>query len=185
MSSIFFFFFLLFRLYLPFSRRHHNESSCSIFHRSLHLLLSHYLHILPHHIHKSPLCLLPGSSILIIILPKYSLSLVCKCPNHLSLVSLTWAPNHPTCCVPLMCLFLIFSILFTPKENLNIINSNSSCSVSCLLIRSTVFEANNTAGFITLLHTSTSLASVPPAPCCQYRSQSHLQTSYSMEIKAL
>ncbi|KAF7644357.1 hypothetical protein LDENG_00223490, partial [Lucifuga dentata] len=40
-----------------------------------------------------PLGLLPGSSNLSILLPICSLSLLCTCPNHLSLASLTLSPK--------------------------------------------------------------------------------------------
>jgi len=49
-----------------------------------------------------PQGLLPGGSNLSILLPIYSLSIVCTCPNHLSLASLTVSTKHLTCTVPLM-----------------------------------------------------------------------------------
>ncbi|KAF7645082.1 hypothetical protein LDENG_00210390 [Lucifuga dentata] len=81
-----------------------------------------------------PLGLLPGSSNLSILLPICSLSLLCTCPNHLSLASLTLSPKHLTCAVPLMYSFLILSILVTPKENLSILVSATSSSASCLFL---------------------------------------------------
>ncbi|KAF7648307.1 hypothetical protein LDENG_00159280, partial [Lucifuga dentata] len=100
-----------------------------------------------------PLGLLPGSSNLSILLPICSLSLLCTCPNHLSLASLTLSPKHLTCAVPLMYSFLILSILVTPKENLSILVSATSSSASCLFLSATVSKPYNIAGLTTVLYT--------------------------------
>ncbi|KAK2863476.1 hypothetical protein Q5P01_003009 [Channa striata] len=50
-----------------------------------------------------PLALLPGSSISNILLPIYSLSLLCTCPNHLSLASLTLLLTQATFVISLLC----------------------------------------------------------------------------------
>ena len=80
-----------------------------------------------------PLCLLPGSSISSILLPMYPLSLLCTCPNHLNLAFLAFSPSLHVWVVPLMILFLILSILVTPKENLTFFSSATSSSAGCLL----------------------------------------------------
>ncbi|KAF7650345.1 hypothetical protein LDENG_00127500, partial [Lucifuga dentata] len=100
-----------------------------------------------------PLGLLPGSSNLSILLPICSLSLLCTCPNHLSLASLTLSPKHLTCAVPLMYSFLILSIFVTPKENLSILVSTTSSSASCLFLSATVSKPYNIAGLTTVLYT--------------------------------
>ena len=122
-----------FQLNLTFSQRRtaiHPPPSFSV----LCIFFSHtnYLHVLSHIIQKSPLCLLPGSSILIILLPIYSLSVLCTCPNHLNLASLTLSPRRLTRVVPLMCSFLILSILVAPTENLSVFNSVSSLLVGAV-----------------------------------------------------
>ena len=57
------------------------------------------LHILPHSIYRPPLLLsyapLSGS-ILSILLPTHPASLLCTCPNHLNLASLTMYSIRPT-----------------------------------------------------------------------------------------
>ncbi|XP_053743961.1 tumor protein D53 isoform X3 [Synchiropus splendidus] len=78
-----------------------------------------------------------------------SLSLLCTCPNHLHLASLTLSPKHlSTCAVP-----LILSILLTPREKLSIFISATSSSASCLLLSATVSKPYNIAGLTTLLDT--------------------------------
>ena len=72
-----------------------------------------------------PLDLLSGSSNLIILLLIYSLSLLCTCPNHLSL---TFSPKHLACVVSLMYLFLILSILITHIINHTSLVSPLSCT---------------------------------------------------------
>ncbi|KAF7707483.1 hypothetical protein HF521_018701, partial [Silurus meridionalis] len=81
------------------------------------------------------------------------MSLLCTCPNHLNLASLTFSPKHPTCAVPLINSFLILSILVTPNENLNIFSSATSSSTSCLLLNATVSKPDNIAGLTTVLKT--------------------------------
>ncbi|XP_061651367.1 mitochondrial 2-oxodicarboxylate carrier isoform X2 [Phyllopteryx taeniolatus] len=98
-----------------------------------------------------PLALLPGSSILIVLLPIYSLFLLWTCPNHRSLLSLTWSPKHRTSAVPLMSSFLILSNLVTPRANLNIFISATSNSASCCLFRATVSNPSIMAGLTTVL----------------------------------
>ena len=65
-----------------------------------------------------PRFLLPGNSILSILLPIYPSSFLRTCPNHLSRVSRVFFPNRPNGTVPLMYSFLILSILVTPNEKL-------------------------------------------------------------------
>ncbi|KAF7705031.1 hypothetical protein HF521_020317, partial [Silurus meridionalis] len=96
-----------------------------------------------------PLFLPPGDSILSILLPIYIRSLPCTCPNHLSHASLTFSPKRPTCAVPLINLFLILSIVVTPKKNLSIFSSATS-SFSPLL-NATVSKPYNIAGLTTVL----------------------------------
>uniref|UniRef100_A0AAR2JTL4 proton-translocating NAD(P)(+) transhydrogenase n=1 Tax=Pygocentrus nattereri TaxID=42514 RepID=A0AAR2JTL4_PYGNA len=55
-----------------------------------------------------------------ILCPIYLLFLLNTCPNHLNLASLALSPNCSTFTVPLICSFLILSILVTPNENLSI-----------------------------------------------------------------
>uniref|UniRef100_A0A8C4N0J5 Uncharacterized protein n=1 Tax=Eptatretus burgeri TaxID=7764 RepID=A0A8C4N0J5_EPTBU len=116
-----------------------------------------------------PLLLLPGGSIFNILLPIYSVSLLCTCPNHLNLASLTLSPNHPTCAVPLIYSFLILSILVTPNENRSIFNSATSSSASCLIVSATVSKPYNIAGLTTILYTfpftlaATLLSQITPA----------------------
>ncbi|KAF7688101.1 hypothetical protein HF521_014107, partial [Silurus meridionalis] len=98
-----------------------------------------------------PLFLFPGGSILSILLPIHPMSLLCTCPNHLNLASLTLSPKRPTCAVPLINSFLILPILITPKENLNIFSSATSSSTSCLLLNATVSKPYNIAGLTTVL----------------------------------
>lgn len=62
--------------------------------------------------------LLPGSSILSILPQIQSLSLLCTCPNHLSLASLTLSTEHLACSVTLKYTFLILSIHITAKTPL-------------------------------------------------------------------
>ncbi|KAF7708794.1 hypothetical protein HF521_017851, partial [Silurus meridionalis] len=97
-----------------------------------------------------PLFLLPGGSILSILLPIYPMSLLCTCPNHLNLTSLTLSPKRPTCTVPLINSFLILSILITPN-NLNIFSSATSSFTSCLLLNATVSKPYNIAGLTKVL----------------------------------
>ncbi|KAF7698365.1 hypothetical protein HF521_004875, partial [Silurus meridionalis] len=80
-----------------------------------------------------PLFLLPGDSILSILLPIYPMSLLC------------------TCAVPLINPFLILSILVSHNENLNIFSSATSSSTSCLLLNATVSNPYNIAGLTTVL----------------------------------
>ncbi|KAI5104455.1 sodium/calcium exchanger 1 isoform X3 [Silurus meridionalis] len=85
-----------------------------------------------------PLFLLPGGSILSILLLIYPMSLICTCPNRLNLASLTLSPKRPTCAVPLINSILILSIVVTPNEHLNIFSSATSSSTSCRLLNATV-----------------------------------------------
>ncbi|KAL7870153.1 hypothetical protein SRHO_G00076500 [Serrasalmus rhombeus] len=78
-----------------------------------------------------------GSSISNILCPIYPLFLLNTCPNHLNLASLALSPNCSTFTVPLICSFLILSILVTPNENLSTFISATSSSASCLLDRAT------------------------------------------------
>ncbi|XP_060764677.1 N-alpha-acetyltransferase 25, NatB auxiliary subunit isoform X3 [Neoarius graeffei] len=87
----------------------------------------------------------PGSSILNILLPTCSASLLRMCPYHLSLISLSLIPKLATCAVPLMCSFLILS-------NLNILNSATSNFASCLFVKGTVSNPYITAALTTVLH---------------------------------
>ncbi|KAF7706705.1 hypothetical protein HF521_019959, partial [Silurus meridionalis] len=98
-----------------------------------------------------PLSLLPGVSILSILLLIYHMSLLCTCPNHLNLASLTLSPKRPTCVVPLINSFLILSIVVTLNENLNIFSSATSSSTSCLLPNATVSNPYNISGLTTVL----------------------------------
>ena len=79
-----------------------------------------------------PLCLLPGSSIFIILQTIYSPSLFCTCPYH---PTLTLSLRRLICAVPPMLSSLILSILVTLRENLNIFNPSSSAT--CLLVSAT------------------------------------------------
>ena len=97
------------------------------------------------------LCLLLGSPILSIILSIYSMQILCIFPHHHNLASLNLFPKHPNFTVPLMRLFLIPSILVTPKENLNILNSAKSCSVYCHLVIASVSKPNNIVCLTTIL----------------------------------
>lgn len=65
-------------------------------------------------------------SIFNIICPVYQQILLCTCPSHLNLTSLSLPPNCLTCTVPLIGSFLSF--LFTPNENQSIF-----ISATCLL----------------------------------------------------
>ncbi|KAF7703122.1 hypothetical protein HF521_022129, partial [Silurus meridionalis] len=98
-----------------------------------------------------PLFLLPGGSILSILLLIYPMSLLCTCPNHLNLTSLTLSPKRPTCALPLINSFLILSIVVTPNENFNIFSSATSSSTSCLLLNATVSKPYNITGLTTVL----------------------------------
>lgn len=60
------------------------------------------------------------------------------CSICLSLTSLNSTPKHLTRAVPLMDSFLILCILVTPEENLNVFNTATSSSVSCLLLSPTL-----------------------------------------------
>lgn len=62
--------------------------------------------------------LLPGASILSILPQIQSLSLLCTCPNHLSLASLTLSTQHLACTVTLKYTFLILSTHITAKTSL-------------------------------------------------------------------
>ncbi|KAF7704815.1 hypothetical protein HF521_021887, partial [Silurus meridionalis] len=95
------------------------------------------------------LFLLPGGSILSILLLIYPMSLLCTCPNHLNLSSLNLSPKCPTCAVPVINLFLILSI--NPYEHLNIFSSATSSSTSCLLLNATVSNPYNISGLTTVL----------------------------------
>ncbi|KAF7686956.1 hypothetical protein HF521_015349, partial [Silurus meridionalis] len=95
--------------------------------------------------------LLPGGSILSILLPICAMSLLCTCPNHLNLTSLTLSPKHPTCAVPLINSFLILSILITFNKNLYIFSSATFSSTSCLLLNATVSNLHNISGLTTVL----------------------------------
>ncbi|XP_060797735.1 D-serine dehydratase isoform X2 [Neoarius graeffei] len=95
---------------------------------------------------------LSGSSILNILLPTCSASLLRMCPCHLSLISLSLIPKLSTCAVPLMYSFLILSNLVTPIANLNILNSATSNFASCLFVKGTVSNPYITAGLTTLLY---------------------------------
>ncbi|KAI5087280.1 gastrula zinc finger protein XlCGF28.1-like [Silurus meridionalis] len=101
--------------------------------------------------HKPPLFLIPGGSIFSIYLPIYPISLLCTCPNHLNLTSLTLSPKCPKCAVPLINYFLILSILVTPHANLKIFSSATSSSTSRLLLNATVSNLYNIAGLTTVL----------------------------------
>ncbi|KAF7708492.1 hypothetical protein HF521_017549 [Silurus meridionalis] len=98
-----------------------------------------------------PLFLLPGGSILSILLLIYPMSLLCTCPNHFNLASLTLSPKCPTCAVPLLNSFLILSILITPKENFNSFSTATSSSTYCLLLNATVSNPYNIARLTTVL----------------------------------
>ncbi|KAF7686644.1 hypothetical protein HF521_015037 [Silurus meridionalis] len=98
-----------------------------------------------------PLFLLPGVSILSILLLIYPVFLLCTCPNHLNLTSLTLSPKRPTCTVPLINSFLILSIVVTPNEHLNIFSSATSSSTSCLSLNATVSNPYNISGLTTVL----------------------------------
>ncbi|KAF7691354.1 hypothetical protein HF521_011651 [Silurus meridionalis] len=97
------------------------------------------------------LFLLPGGSILSILLSIYPMSLLCTCPNHLNLTPPTLSPKRPTCTVHLINSFLILSIVITPVENPNIFSSATSCSTSCLLLNTTVSNPYNIADLTTVL----------------------------------
>ena len=57
-----------------------------------------------------PCFLFPDHSILSILLPIYPSSFLRRCPYHLSLLaSRVFSPNLPTCAVPLMYSFMIFT----------------------------------------------------------------------------
>ncbi|KAI5090312.1 eukaryotic translation initiation factor 4 gamma 3 isoform X8 [Silurus meridionalis] len=101
--------------------------------------------------------------ILLLICP---MSLLCTCPNHLNLTSLTLSPKRPTCTVPLINSFLILSIVVTPNEHLNIFSSANSSSTSCLLLNVTVSKPY----ILTLITSavvprSSNTSSPPPSPC--------------------
>uniref|UniRef100_A0A8C4Q084 Uncharacterized protein n=1 Tax=Eptatretus burgeri TaxID=7764 RepID=A0A8C4Q084_EPTBU len=102
-----------------------------------------------------PLLLQPGGSILSILVPIYSASLLCTRPNHLNLASLTLSPSRPTCAVPLIYSFLILSILVTPNENRSIFNSLTSSTDSCLFVSAIASKPHNIAGLTTVLYTFT------------------------------
>ncbi|KAI5628667.1 Fc receptor-like protein 5 [Silurus asotus] len=80
-----------------------------------------------------PLFLFPDGSILSILLPIYHMSLLCTCPNHLNLTSLTLSPKRPTCAVPIINSFLNLSIILSLNENLTSFNSATSSFNFCLL----------------------------------------------------
>lgn len=65
--------------------------------------------------------LLPGSSISSILFAIHPLSHVRSCPNHHNLDFITPSPNRTPSAVPLICSFLILSILVSPSENFNCI----------------------------------------------------------------
>ena len=101
-----------------------------------------------------PLFLLPGSSIPSTFSPRYPISLLCTCPNHLSLS----LPNFGTelshlCCPPNICSFLILPITVTPNKNLRIFNSAAFKSASCLLAITTISSPCNIAGLTTVFLT--------------------------------
>lgn len=52
-------------------------------------------------------------------------------PTHLNLASLNLSLHHSTLAVPLICSFLVLSILVTPSQNLSIFNCTASGSASC------------------------------------------------------
>uniref|UniRef100_A0AAR2JPB9 Protein FAM50A n=1 Tax=Pygocentrus nattereri TaxID=42514 RepID=A0AAR2JPB9_PYGNA len=125
----------------------HLPPSCPI-HCLLYFQTNH-LHVHLHYIHKPSLRSTSSPSTrqlhlqhsLIYIIDDisiYPLFLLNTCPNHLNLASLALSPNCSTFTVPLICSFLILSILVTPNENLSIFISATSSLASCLLDRATV-----------------------------------------------
>ena len=105
------------------------------------------------HIHEYPLWVLSVTHIVSILPLIYPLSVHSTCPNHLNLASLTLHPKRPTYAVPLMCSFLILSILVTPKENLNSFKSATCSSASCLLVISAVSKPYNIADLTNIKYT--------------------------------
>lgn len=63
----------------------------------LSLMTSELLHVLLNLLWRLPLSVLPCSSTVGLLCPTYPLSLICTCPNHLSLGSLTSFPNCSNC----------------------------------------------------------------------------------------
>ncbi|KAF7693337.1 hypothetical protein HF521_008653 [Silurus meridionalis] len=96
-----------------------------------------------------PLFLLPGGSILRILLPMYTMSLLCTCPNHLNQAPLTLSPKRPTCTVRRINSFLILSIIIILNEY--IFSSATSSSTACLLLNTTVHKPFNIAVLTTVL----------------------------------
>lgn len=90
-------FFLFFFFGRPLFRTYHSDSSCSTSICPLHPLSS-----LTPSICLILVFLIPDSSISNIPLSIYPLSLLCMCPNHLNLASITLSPSYSTCPVPLM-----------------------------------------------------------------------------------
>ena len=96
------------------------------------------------------LLLLPGTSIVITLLPTYSSSLLNTCPYHFNLLCCTFFDISPTFVVPLILSFLILSSLVTPL----ILISATSNFFSCAFFTSHVSAPYIIAGLTTVLYTS-------------------------------
>lgn len=59
------------------------------------------------------------------------------------------SPKHLTYAAPPMYSFLILSSLFTPKENLNLLNDAAYSSVFCLFLSATVFKPGDPNSWFT------------------------------------
>ena len=109
------------------------------------------LHILPHNIHiSSPRC--PSLSPTRQFHPQHfcpmcAIFLLCTCPSHLSLSSLTLSLYCPICAVPLTCSILILSIPLTPNEDLG-----GGTSDTCFLFLKNVGSIFQTRGRGILVH---------------------------------
>ena len=133
-------------------RGHHSRTFFFSFHfvSCILLCLTDRPHILPNYIYKFPLLAFPFFSYLA---PPTSALLSCIPhipPQHmfkpLSLTSLSFSPNLPTCAVPLMYPFLILSNLVTPNKNHSIFSTATLSSISCFLVHATVSKPYSIAG---------------------------------------
>lgn len=107
--------------------------------------------------------LLPGSSILSILPQIQSLSLLCTCPNHLSLASLTLSTEHLACTVTLKYTFLMLTIHITAKTSLW---PSSLLPVCCYLLHTHCWFRSHL-----MIMFSHSFPPPLPSQCCLLRSE--------------